>query len=128
MAVALEVIARRATLDGALSEKRRALLLRLFESALDYQAWWYAERDLYDTGVVVSTHPWETGMDNSGAWIEALKRVPLDQVPAYKRVDLKPDGSNKHERPTDTFYDQATVLLSYQRDNGSYSFKDPWSL
>ena len=124
MAVALEVIARRATLDGALSEKRRALLLRLFESALDYQAWWYAERDLYDTGVVVSTHPWETGMDNSGAWIEALKRVPLDEVPTYKRVDLKPDGSNKHERPTDTIYDQATVLLSYQRDHGSYSFKE----
>ena len=69
MAVALEVILKRSELMkiSTPNEKRCG---RQSEGAL-VQAW-YAERDLYGTGVVVSTHPWET-MDNSGAWIEALK-------------------------------------------------------
>ena len=100
------------------------MLHLLADSALAYHEWWYRERDLHGTGVVVSTHPWETGMDNSGAWIDALAQVSLRDVPSYTRVDVKPDGSNRDERPTDKFYDQATVLLSYQRDNGTYSFRN----
>lgn len=124
MAIALDVILTRAEFSAGGTERRRDAFVKLYESALAYQSWWYEERDIYDTGVVVSTHPWETGMDNSGAWIEALSRVPLENVPPYERVDIKADGSNRDERPTDTFYDQATVLLAYQRDHGAYSFRE----
>ena len=127
-AVALEKILRRMLttgVQGTISSFAHAEALHLLmDSALAYHDWWYRERDLHGTGVVVSTHPWETGMDNSGAWVDALNHVCLDNVPPYTRQDLKPDGSNRAERPTDMFYDQATALLAYQRDHGGYSFRD----
>jgi mannosylglycerate hydrolase MGH1-like protein len=33
-----------------------------------YHAWFYRERDPSASGLVVSVHPWETGMDNSPVW------------------------------------------------------------
>lgn len=123
-ACALETVIQRMRDQGMALESRAGVLHLLADSALAYHEWWYRERDLHGTGVVVSTHPWETGMDNSGAWIDALAQVSLRDVPSYTRVDVKPDGSNRDERPTDKFYDQATVLLSYQRDNGTYSFRN----
>ena len=124
MGVALDTIVNRIRKDPALSLEDYAERIHvLMDSVLAYHRWWYTERDLHGTGVVVSTHPWETGMDNSGAWIAALERVPVDNVEAYTRVDVKPDGSNTGERPTNLFYDQATALMQYQRDNG-YSFLD----
>ena len=126
MGTAIAHIVDRIREDPSLSLENYADQLHvLIDAALAYHRWWYAERDLHGTGVVVSTHPWETGMDNSGAWIAALERVPLGEVEPYTRVDVKPDGSNQHERPTDRFYDQATALLQYQRDHGQYSFLDP---
>ena len=55
----------------------------LADAALAYHDWWYRERDMHGVGVVVSTHPWETGMD-SGAWVDALERVPTDRRRALR--------------------------------------------
>jgi hypothetical protein len=37
---------------------------------------------------VATLHPWESGMDNSPMWDEALMTVPVDAIPPYVRKDL----------------------------------------
>ena len=44
----------------------------MFAALLRYHGWFYRERDLHNDGLVVTIHPWETGMDNTPPWIEEL--------------------------------------------------------
>ena len=70
--------------------------------------WWYRDRDPENTGLVVSYHPWESGMDNSPAWDEALERVP--QVTwEYQRRDL--NHIDASERPHKEQYDRYLYLV-----------------
>lgn len=44
----------------------------MFAALLRYHGWFYRERDLHGEGLVVSIHPWETGMDNTPPWVEEM--------------------------------------------------------
>jgi alpha,alpha-trehalase len=62
--------------DAEMAERRaRALLPKL----LAWHRWFHTVRDPVGTGVVTTLHPWETGMDNSPAWDEALARIEVPQ-------------------------------------------------
>jgi hypothetical protein len=50
-------------------------------------SWWESARDPQRMGLVATLHPWETGMDNSPAWDEALARVPTDTATPIRRRD-----------------------------------------
>ncbi len=52
------------------------LFLRTMVPAIvRHHEWLYRERDPHANGLVFLFHPWETGLDNSPAWSQALKRV-----------------------------------------------------
>ncbi|KAI0564414.1 Glycosyl hydrolase 63 [Gracilaria domingensis] len=61
---------------------------------------------------------WESGMDNSPAWDDALNRIHLSpgQIPQYTRVDKGKVGDH-HERPSSHFYDRAVHLIKIFYDN-----------
>jgi hypothetical protein len=50
--------------------------------------WFKTARDPENRGLVATLHPWESGMDNSPMWDEALMAVPVDAIPPYTRKDL----------------------------------------
>lgn len=93
--------------DGSLAEaKVRALLPGL----LRYHRWWYRERDPDNTGLVCSFHPWESGMDNSPAWDQALARVaPVSWE--YRRRDL--GHVESEQRPHKPEYDRYLALVDF---------------
>ncbi|MDO6560602.1 MGH1-like glycoside hydrolase domain-containing protein [Paraglaciecola chathamensis] len=82
----------------------------LFSSLVDYHLWWYKERDPLNTGLVVSYHPWESGMDNSPAWDEALNDVPCVDW-EYERRDL--GHVNSAQRPHKSEYDRFLFLVDF---------------
>ncbi len=85
----------------------------LYPRILAYHRWLYQARDPNRTGLVAVVHPWATGMDNSPAWDEPLRRVPTEGVPPYERKDLlyaKPE-----ERPRKEEYDRYLWLLYFFR-------------
>ena len=59
----------------------------LYPRLLASHRWWKRARDPGDSGLVVSLHPWETGMDNSPAWDAPLARVPTETATAVVRRD-----------------------------------------
>jgi hypothetical protein len=76
----------------------------------------YRERTRDGSTLVEIWHPWESGMDNSPLWDEALDRIALEpeQVPDYRRIDV--DVAEASERPTDDEYDRYAYLVSLYRE------------
>jgi hypothetical protein len=81
----------------------------LFPRILAWHRWFQSARDPEGTGLVATLHPWESGMDNSPAWDDALHNVPVDQIPPYVRQDLGHVDSAM--RPKKDEYDRYLTLL-----------------
>jgi glycogen debranching enzyme len=98
--------------DKELAETR---LRPLVPKLVDYHRWWYRERDPDATGLVVSYHPWESGMDNSPAWDKPLAAVPeVDWH--YERRDLGHVDSD--QRPHKPQYDRYLYLVDFYKRHG----------
>jgi hypothetical protein len=96
--------------DHALAdEKARALYPRL----LAYHRWWWRARDPENTGLAVIFHPWESGMDNSPAWDQALARVPQTENRDYVRRDTS--HVDQAQRPRQAEYDRYMYLVELFR-------------
>lgn len=69
-------------------------------------------------GLARIVHPWESGMDNSPAWDEALREmhIPDGALPAYERRDLV--EADPDDRPRDEAYDRFVYLAVLYRDAG----------
>lgn len=96
--------------DKGLAKQRVAALLPRLISA---HHWWSRERDPENTGLVVSYHPWESGMDNSPAW-----DAPLAAVPPTKREYQRRDTQHidAAQRPHKAEYDRFVYLLDLFRE------------
>jgi glycogen debranching enzyme len=81
-------VAVRHMLDGARDrDAAEAAVAAIYPRLLAYHRWWQAARDPGRIGLVSTLHPWETGMDNSPAWDDALARVPTETSTVIRRRD-----------------------------------------
>jgi hypothetical protein len=90
----------------------RALMPKL----VAWHEYLYRERTRSDGGLVEIWHPWESGMDNSPLWDDALARISPspEAIPAYTRVDA--EFVDAAQRPTDDHYDRYAYLVKLYRD------------
>ena len=97
-------------------DKNRAhsFVLEVYPKLLAWHRWFRAARDPEDTGLVALIHPWESGMDNSTRWTEALGRVEATDVPDYERHDRQHVAAD--ERPVKSDYDRFMALIGHYRD------------
>jgi hypothetical protein len=103
----------------------RAALKRLYPRLAAYHDYLHERRAL-DSGLVTIVHPWESGLDNSPAWDDALAAVDADvDGIAELRQDLVHAGSA--HRPTDEDYARYVHIAGTYRDRG-YRDDDPTSL
>jgi hypothetical protein len=93
-----------------------ALLQDLQPKLAAWHDYLYRERTRAGSPLVEIWHPWESGMDNSPLWDEALERITLapEQIPEYQRIDV--DVADASERPTDEEYDRYTYLVGLYRE------------
>jgi hypothetical protein len=82
---------------------------------IEHHLWWYRCRDAQQTGLIVTTHPWETGRDNSPDWDTALDAVPRTTRP-YQRKDL--GHADASQRPRHIDYDRFVYLMDFMREQG----------
>ncbi len=88
----------------------------LYQSALASHRWFHRFRDPLKNGLVLVTHNWESGRDNSSEWDGALARVDTTHVEPYTRRDLNHVDSAM--RPTNAEYDSYTAIVQFGRDHG----------
>jgi hypothetical protein len=97
-------------------ENARGFLREMQPKLAAWHAYLYRERTRDDGALVEIWHPWESGMDNSPLWDDALARIalPPDAVPAYRRVDV--EFVDAAQRPTNDHYDRYAYLVQLYRD------------
>jgi Trehalase len=99
-------------------EQARVFLRELLPKLAAWHGYLYRERTRGDDGLVEIWHPWESGMDNSPLWDEALERIAprAEEIPHYERVDV--EFVDAAQRPTDAEYDRYAYLVKLYRDLG----------
>ncbi|PXF50044.1 Glucosidase YgjK [Gracilariopsis chorda] len=118
----VHAIASLAIYNNAKSAQQKKLAMHHLQSVypklVNWHNYLYNERDPLKENLVYIRHMWESGMDNSPAWDDALNAIQLtpDQIPQYTRVDKGKVGSH-HERPNSHFYDRAVYLIKVFYDN-----------
>ncbi|WP_224270067.1 amylo-alpha-1,6-glucosidase [Haloprofundus salinisoli] len=85
---------------------------RVYPALERHLEWWVRERSA-DGGAVYVRHPWETGMDDSPAWTDALAAFDPGEI-EYEREDRKSDEL-ADQRPTDWDYDRYVSLVRSAR-------------
>lgn len=92
-------------------------VLRFTQSAfphlLAWHRWLHTTRAIDHTGLPCLIHPWESGMDNSPLWADALDRITPRDLPPFKRRDqihVAPD-----ERPLAPDYERFVYLIDCGR-------------
>ncbi|NVJ95666.1 MAG: hypothetical protein HWD91_08775 [Marivivens sp.] len=76
---------------------------------------WFVKYRLHE-GMVVITHPWESGRDNAVDWDAALANVDGSNVGEYHRRDI--DHVDPAMRPKKEDYDRFLALVQFNRDCG----------
>ncbi|HYN94447.1 MAG TPA: hypothetical protein VES42_11415 [Pilimelia sp.] len=101
--------------DPAAAGRELAWLYPRLVAQQDYLA---DRRDTGGAGLVSIVHPWESGLDNSPAWDDALAAVPADGrlLRRYQRRDVQ--VADAAHRPTDVDYARYIALAAAYRDTG----------
>ena len=85
-------------------------LKRVFPKLIAFHDYLMTVRDPENSGAVTLMHPWESGLDNSPVWDDALDSLRITDLPKYQRKDLA-GVSNTSERPDDATYNRFIFLL-----------------
>ncbi|MEQ4303863.1 hypothetical protein ABNF97_21195 [Plantactinospora sp. B6F1] len=90
----------------------------LYPRLVAQQEYLATARDVGGAGLAAIVHPWESGLDNSPAWDEALAAVPVvaEVLRRYARRDNLVVSSD--HRPTDEDYARYLVIALSYRDGG----------
>lgn len=102
--------------DGTVAAVDRAIA-DLHPRLAAWHRWLHTARDPDGTGIVTVFHPWESGLDNSPRWDDALAAVPVDGEVAGDRPDLA-HVADAAERPTDGDYRRYHALVRALVDVG----------
>jgi mannosylglycerate hydrolase MGH1-like protein len=99
-------------------DRSRAFVQKLYPNLVALHEYFRDRRSASPDGLTYIVHPWESGLDNSPAWDEALTRVEVSEgaLPAYQRRDLV--HADPLDRPSDESYDRFVYLASSYREVG----------
>lgn len=103
----IHAIAIRQLCDLASDDRSREIAREFYQPLREWHRYLMSARDPENSGLITIVHPWESGMDNSPRWDEAMARidVPGNDLPPYTRRDLD-HVSDPAQRPTDADYDR----------------------
>lgn len=98
------------------ADRFRPRLEALFPKLVAWHRWFRDVRDPDGHGVVIATHPWETGRDNSPEWDAPGEPIDVSQVGDYVRRDTS--HLDAKMRPTKLEYDRYLALVQFGRSKG----------
>jgi hypothetical protein len=97
-------------------DRATTFLVNMLPKLAAWHEYLYRDRTRSGGALVEIWHPWESGMDNSPLWDEALARIapPPEGIPAYERVDV--EFVDAAQRPAQADYDRYAYLVTFQRE------------
>lgn len=101
------------TVVRAIRNTQHDFLRPVFSQLLAWHRWLHTARDADGTGLPCLIHPWESGMDNSPLWADALDRITPRDLPPFKRRDTIHVAPA--ERPLAPDYERFAHLIALGR-------------
>ncbi|GAB3537723.1 trehalase family glycosidase [Arthrobacter tecti] len=98
------------------ASERNGFLARVYPRLVTWHEYLLVRRNRGGNGLASVVHPWESGMDNSPLWDEALARIPDTPQHEIRRPDLAHAGAG--ERPSTKEYGRYFWLAEQYRDHG----------
>lgn len=97
-------------------------LVGIYPKLVSWHDYLFRNRLEPGTKLVLTLHPWESGLDNSPLWDQALEGVTVmaDVATSFTRRDLQ--HVDKHDRPSDDDYSKFVQIATDYRDSGYNDF------
>lgn len=102
-------------------QKARQFLKAVYPRLFKYHRLLFEERDPEKSGLVSIFHPWESGLDNSPRWEEALSKIMVSDNQVKEAKNSRKDILNKKTasmRPTNQDYARYLYLVRFMAERG----------
>jgi hypothetical protein len=100
-------------------ERGRRYAEEAFGPLFEWHRYLLSARDPESSGLITIVHPWESGMDNSPRWFDAMEAIAVDpeRLASYERADLR-HVEDASTRPTRADYDRYLWIVDRLIDAG----------
>ena len=93
----------------------REFLKWIFPKLINFHRYLMTERDPEKSGLVTIFHPWESGLDDSPTWDDALSRIKIRHLITFKRLDVIAVEGAKDTIPSDDMYSKFIYLIELMK-------------
>jgi hypothetical protein len=93
----------------------REFLKWIFPKLINFHRYLMTERDPEKSGLVTIFHPWESGLDDSPTWDDALSRIKIQHLITFKRLDVIAVEGAKDTIPSDDMYNKFIYLIELMK-------------
>src|SRR5215831_6309711 len=93
----------------------KSFLNRIYPKLKSFHNYLMTDRDPEKSGLVTILHPWESGLDDSPLWDEALSRIRVQNLPKFERLDVIAVDGAKDVRPSDEMYNRFIYMVELMK-------------
>ena len=87
----------------------------IFPKLMNFHRYLMTQRDPEKSGLVTIFHPWESGLDDSPMWDDALSRIKIQHLITFKRLDVIAVEGAKDTIPTDNMYNKFIYMIELMK-------------
>jgi len=95
--------------------KAKEFLKRIYPNLKRYHKYLLTERDPEKSGLVTIFHPWESGLDDSPVWDEALSKIKIQHPLKFERLDVIAVEGAKETIPSDDMYNKFIYIIELMK-------------
>jgi glycogen debranching enzyme len=93
----------------------RNFLNRIYPKLMSFHKYLMTDRDPEKSGLVTILHPWESGLDDSPLWDEALSNIRIQHLLKFERLDVIAVGGAKETIPSDEMYNKFIYMIELMK-------------
>ncbi|HYT01264.1 MAG TPA: hypothetical protein VEL70_00060 [Candidatus Acidoferrum sp.] len=95
--------------------KAKEFLRRIYPNLKRFHKYLLTERDPEKSGLVTIFHPWESGLDDSPVWDEALSKIKIQHPLKFERLDVIAVEGAKETIPSDDMYNKFIYIIELMK-------------
>lgn len=95
--------------------RAKDFLSRIYLKLKHFHKFLLTDRDPEKSGLVTIFHPWESGLDDSPVWDEALAKIRIQHTLKFERLDVIAVGGAKDTIPSDDMYNKFIYLIELMK-------------
>jgi hypothetical protein len=93
----------------------KEFLGKIYPKLKRFHRYLLTDRDPEKSGLVTIFHPWESGLDDSPLWDDALSKIKIEHLLTFERLDVIAVGGAKDTIPSDQMYNKFIYMIQLMK-------------